>query len=301
MRYRQFFWIFFLSAGFTGMMVSGQAQEIIRIGILTDCQYCNCPSGAVRYYTLSLRKLDSCIADLNSRNLDAIFHLGDMIDHDFSNYDSVIPRFRKFSPPLNPVLGNHDFNVGEKMKGEVLRKVGIKNEYYSVDAGNWRFIILNGDDLSFIAPQDKERKSERGSLIMDLISGLHSNMMPWNGGIGQEQLFWLENLLAESDSLRLKVIILCHFPVYPFTWYNLWNDRDLVDLMTKHSSVKAYFNGHYHPGNYGYFKGIHFINFKGMVDTGANSYATVNLTADSILIEGRGREVSRRLPVSRGK
>jgi len=281
--------------------VLGQDQERLRIGILTDCQYCNCLPNETRYYSASLKKLDSCITDLNALKLNAIFHLGDMIDHDFSSYDSILTRFRQFSPSLNLVLGNHDFAVAKEKKGEVLQKVGLEKGNYSVDIGSWRFIILNGDDLSYLAPQDKERKSERGSLLLDLISSLHTNMMPWNGGIGKDQLNWLEYLLKEADSLKQKVVILCHFPVYPFTWYNLWNDRELVELMTNHPSVKAYFNGHFHPGNYGYYKGIHFITFKGMVVTPGNSYAIVTLTSDSILIEGRGREENRILPLIKDK
>jgi len=298
MKYRQWLWVLFSLGLLANETVTGQDQERIRIGILTDCQYCNCQSGETRYYPLSLKKLDSCVADLNSLRLDAIFHLGDMIDHDFSSYDSVIPRFRKFSPSVNLVVGNHDFAVARRLKGSVLGKIGLKEANYTIQIGSWQFIVLNGDDLSFVAPQSREKKSERDSLIADLVSLLHTNMMPWNGGIGKQQLIWLERLLTETDSLKRKVVILCHFPVFPFTWYDLWNDHELVDLLTKHPSVKAYFNGHHHPGNYGYFNGIHYVNFKGMVETSANSYAIVTLTTDSILIEGRGREVSRRLPIS---
>jgi len=274
-----------------------QGQENIRIGILTDCQYCNCPAGESRFYPLSLQKLDSCFADLNSRNLDAIFHLGDMIDHDFASYDSVLPRFKKFHPPLNLVYGNHDFMVQEQYKKDVPEKTGLGKGYYYRDAGSWRFIVLNGDDLSYLAPQEKEQKAERSNLITGMIASLRSNMMPWNGGIGNEQALWLDKLLSEADKTGRRVVVLCHFPVFPFTWYNLWNDRGMADLMAGHPSVKAYFNGHYHFGNYGCYKGIHFINFKGMVQTPANSYAIVTLTADSILVEGKARETSRKLKI----
>jgi hypothetical protein len=67
--------------------------------------------------------------------------------------------------------------------------------------------------------------------------------------------------------------------------------------MTRYSCVKAYFNGHHHPGNYGFYQGIHFVNFKGMVNTPESAYALVSLTADSILIKGYGREPDRRLKI----
>lgn len=276
----------------------GQQKEIIEIGILTDCQYCNCESGEDRFYTNSLKKLDSCINFFNSQNLDAVFHLGDIIDHGFSSYDSVVPRFHKFSAPVFFVMGNHDYAVKDEEKKGVLKKLEMKDAFYSVIIGNWKFIVLNGDDLSFLNLQNENQKKERNALIIDLMQSLRCNFMPWNGGIGSAQMTWLEKELTEADASQKKVIVLCHFPVYPQDCYNLWNDQALLALLWKHSSVKAYFNGHYHAGNYGFRNGIHFVNFKGMVQTPTNAYAKVTLTADSIFIDGYGREPSRRLNIS---
>jgi manganese-dependent ADP-ribose/CDP-alcohol diphosphatase len=61
-------------------IADGQNTKPVRVGILTDCQYCNCPSVGNRNYMRSLSKLDSCISAFNSLSLDAIFHLGDMIE-----------------------------------------------------------------------------------------------------------------------------------------------------------------------------------------------------------------------------
>lgn len=275
-----------------------QQKDNITLGILTDCQYCNCEPGEDRFYPYSLKKLDSCLAFFNSQGLDAVFHLGDIIDHGFSNYDSVIPHFQKFNSPVFYVLGNHDFAVKDKEKKEVLKKMGMKETNYSVIIGNWQFIVLNGNDLSFLSPQSNAQKKERNSLIIDLVQGLRCNFMPWNGGIGSSQMEWLESQLKEADLYRRKVVILCHFPVYPPSYYNLWNDQAMLSLIWKHPAVKAYFNGHYHAGNYGFKNGIHFVNFKGMVQTPTNAYAKVTLTADSIFIDGYGREPSRRLNIS---
>jgi len=291
--------IFLLFTNCFYFSVLGQPAEKIKLGILTDCQYCNCENGENRFYPYSLKKLDTCIAYFNSQELDLVFHLGDIIDHGFSNYDSVIPRFRKFSAPVYLVLGNHDYAVKDAEKNEVMSKSGMKNAYYSITKGSWQFIVLNGDDLSFLNLQNPAQKKERNELLISLVQDLRCNFMPWNGGIGHTQMKWLENQLSEADQNKRKVIILCHFPVYPQGCYNLWNDRELLAVLGNHQSVKAYFNGHYHAGNYGFYQGIHFINFKGMVQTPLNAFATVFLTSDSIFIEGFGREESRRLKISR--
>ncbi len=272
-------------------------QQYINIGIFTDNQYCNCEVEGVRNYPASLDKLDSVIRFFNASKVDAIFHLGDMIDHDFSSYDSVIPRYRRSVIPVNFVLGNHDYAVKDALKEKVLPMLGLSSGNYTRIIGNWEFIILNGDDLSYFAPQTKTQKQERNTLVADLASGVRKNIMPWNGGISREQLNWFNTQLLESQKSGRNVIVLCHFPVYPSSSYNLRNDQELVYIMTRYPCVKAYFNGHYHRGNYGFAHGIHFVNFKGMVNTTETAYAIVSISADSILINGYGREPDRKLKI----
>jgi manganese-dependent ADP-ribose/CDP-alcohol diphosphatase len=274
-----------------------QQQEPVVVGILSDCQYCDCDRSGERYYTLSLQKLDSCVADFNTRLLAAIFHLGDMIDHRFGNYDSVLPRFMKFNAPLYLVLGNHDYMIKAEYKPGLLDYLGMKEGNYRVDFGGWTFVVLNGDDLSFVAPQSKEQKKERNDIADDLYSSLKPNALFWNGGIGSVQMKWLEEQLIKAQSEGQKVIIICHFPIFSRKDHNLFNRMEVFNLINSFSCVKAYFCGHYHEGSYTEAGGIHFVNFKGMVNTTANAYATVRLTADSIIIEGAGRETSRRLGI----
>lgn len=275
----------------------GQENKPIRIGILTDCQYCNCETEGVRNYTLSLPKLDSCIEVFNALSLDAIFHLGDMIDHNYRSYDSVIPRFQQFTPPIHLVLGNHDYVIKNKFKLGLLDRLGMKEDYYVVDIGHWRLIVLNGDDLSFFAPQNKKQKEERNDVVYDQFQQLHVNGLPWNGGIGRDQLTWLEKQLDESEQSQKKVIVVCHFPLFGKDNHNLFNNKVVFKLIARYDCVKAYFNGHYHPGNYQIREGIHLVNFKGMVNTAMNSFAVVTLTSDSILIKGYGREQDRNLKI----
>ena len=79
---------------------------------------------------------------------------------------------------------------------------------------------------------------------------------------------------------------------------NLWNDEVLTEILKEYSCVKAYFNGHNHAGNYGENAGIHYLTFKGMVDTPDQSaFPIVPLKNDTISVKGHGREVSRKLEV----
>jgi predicted phosphodiesterase len=282
---------------FSSFSAHSQGNNTIRIGIFTDCQYCNCTESGDRYYKLSLAKLDSCINEFNSQPLDAVFHLGDMIDHNFGSFDSVLPGFRKFKSPLHLVLGNHDYMIKPEYKPGLTDYIGMKETYYKVDIGNWSFIVLNGDDLSCFAPQSKKQKRERNEMILDLYSGLQGNGMPWNGGIGSDQMNWLDSQLSKAQDEKRNVIVICHFSLFSKKDHNLYNNNELFQLMNCYPCVKGYFNGHYHAGNYQEKEGIHLVNFKGMVSTKQNAFSVVTLTSDSILIKGYGREPSRRLGI----
>jgi manganese-dependent ADP-ribose/CDP-alcohol diphosphatase len=276
---------------------AGQSVQPVRIGIFTDCQYCDCPNNGVRQYRGSLAKLDSCIMVFNSSRPDAVFHLGDMIDHNISSYDSVLPRFKKFLAPLYLSFGNHDYMVKNRYKTSVPDRVGLKPEPYLVDISDWRFIVLNGDDLSYTAPQTKKQKEERDDIIYDDYQRLHLNGMPWNGGIGSDQMKWLDEKLKDSERSGRKVIVFCHFPLFTKEDHNLFNNTALFHLISYYSCVKAYFCGHYHDGSYSVKEGIHLVNFKGMVNTNINAFSVVTLTSDSILIKGYGREIDRKLKI----
>lgn len=278
---------------------NAQDAKPIKVGILTDCQYCNCETEGVRNYVLSLSKLDSCIKVFNSLSLDAIFYLGDMIDHEYSSYDSVIKRFKQFRAPLHFVLGNHEYMIKKKFKSGLLDRLGMKEDHYVVDIANWRFIVLNGNDLSFFGPQDKEHKQERNDLVYDQFQQMHVNGLPWNGGIGNDQMKWLEMQLDTFELSHRDVVVLCHFPLFTKDNHNLFNNKELFKLISRYTCVKAYFNGHYHPGDYKIKEGLHLVNFMGMVNTETNAFSVATLTSDSILINGYGREPDRDLKIAK--
>jgi hypothetical protein len=121
--------------------------------------------------------------------------------------------------------------------------------------------------------------------------------MLWNGGIGSIQMQWLDERLKKAQQTGQKVIVLCHFPLFSKQDHNLFNNVELLSLLQSYTCVKAYFSGHYHPGHYQEISGLHLMNFMGMVNTAVNAFAVVTLKADSILIEGYGREPKRSLRI----
>ncbi len=124
-------------------------------------------------------------------------------------------------------------------------------------------------------------------------------MKSWNGGLSRGQLLWVENELNLAVANNERVGFYCHFPTLAESdSHNLWNYEQLLTLIDRYECVKFYFNGHNHAGGYVEKNGVHYLNFKGMVDTkDSTSFATVAFRKDSLFVKGYGRELSRSLKI----
>lgn len=224
--------------------------------------------------------------------LEYVIHLGDFIDKDFKSFDVVSPIYNKLKVPNYHVLGNHDFSVRDERKSEVPQKMGMKSKYYDFKIKGWRYIVLDGNDVSFHAyPANSDKYKE----VTEYYDNNNISAPKWNGAVGSKQMLWLREVLESASKEMEKVILYCHFPIYPPNNHNLWNADEIVKLIESFPCVKAYINGHNHEGNYGIKEGIHYITIKGMVDTYQASYASVQVYEDSLKIIGYGREENRTL------
>ena len=273
-------------------------SDLITFGVIADCQYCDCPATTQRFYRQSPAKLQACVDEFNRHDLAFVVHLGDFIDKDFASFDTLQPIVDQLQAPLRQVLGNHDFSVDESLKKQVPSRMGLKKRYYSFRQQAWRFIVLDGNDLSTFASFGQKKQKEAAAMLAELKAAGKDNAMTWNGGLGTRQLKWLQKELQKADRKREKVSLFCHFPLYPVNPHNLWNDSKVQEILASYDCVQAYFNGHNHAGAYGKKEGIHYLTFKGMVDTPEQtSYAIISLYHDRIVIEGFGRQADQELPL----
>jgi manganese-dependent ADP-ribose/CDP-alcohol diphosphatase len=264
------------------------------IGLIADCQYCKVEGEGIRKYSKSNGKLKQCVAHFNTLDLEYTIHLGDFIDRDWRSFDSVIPTYNKLQSKKYHVLGNHDFSVDDAKKKLVSKRMGLPSDYYDFEVKGWRFIVLNGNDVSFHAHAKDSKEYNFAGVYYEE----HKITSPkWNGAIGESQLNWLKITLAKAKENSEKVILYCHFPVFPKNIHNLWNAEEVVEIIENYSNVQAYINGHNHEGNYAVKNGIHYLTMKGMVDTEVSSYGILSVTTDSLFIEGHGREVDRSLVI----
>ena len=259
-------------------------------GAIADCQYCAVQGTGVPKYSSSADKLTKCVAHFNTMALEYVIHLGDFIDRDFKSFDVVNPIYNQLNMPKYHVLGNHDFSVSDDLKKDVSPKLGLPSKYYDFEVNGWRYVVLDGNDISFHA---YSKNSDEYAQAVEYYKVNKITSPKWNGAIGPEQSSWLRAVLEKATRKIENVILFCHFPVYPENAHNLWNAQEIVAILESYSCVKAYINGHNHHGNYAIKEGIHYLTLKGMVDTEQTSYAVIRVDDKRIHVTGYGREENR--------
>jgi len=270
-----------------------EQKPLFTFGVITDVQYCDCEPAGTRYYRSSLSKLREAVASFKADSMAFIVDLGDLIDRDFSSYKPVMNILDSSGLKVWHVSGNHDYSVDQKYKKKIPQLEGNKDGYYSFSHDLFRFIVLNGNDISTYGNGNKKVVEEAEQLIKKLQSDGEPNGIEWNGGLGGKQMEWFKKQLDEAMVKNEKVIILCHFPAWPENEHNLLNYPEVLTLIEKYNNIIVWFNGHNHAGNYGNFNLIHFVTLRGMVETEANtSYAEVEIYSNKIWIRGSGREKS---------
>lgn len=280
---------------------AGLGGEVLRFGVLTDCQYADVdtPVGSKRQYRRSPQKLADAIAHCNAMgDLEFLLHLGDAVDRGERSYDVVRPIFRSSVVPVHHVAGNHDYEIASHLKGQVPKLLGMPAAHYGIERGGWRLLMLDGNAVSTFAwPEGSSERLEAERMVA--ASG--GRLAGYNGAMGMKQLEWLRGELESARAAGVRCLLCCHYPVWPVDGHVLWDAEVVLEVIRPwRGVVAAWFNGHNHAGNYAVRDGIHFLNFKGMVEEESNSYARVECYADRIEVTGFGREVSRVLRIGVG-
>ncbi|MCG1035624.1 metallophosphoesterase [Polaribacter sargassicola] len=290
--------IFFLITLFSIVSCNKITDNSFKIGVISDCQYCNCDVKWDRYYKKSPTRLKEAINTLNQDSLSYTIHLGDFIDKDFKSLDSILPTWKKLKSETYHVLGNHDFEVEDSLKKEIIKKLDLNKRYYSFVKKDWRFIVLDGNDLSYQGAISKEKKQQTDSIFNLLKDKNLPYLEKWNGALSNKQLNWIKNELEIATEKNQKVGFYCHFPIYPIDQHNIWNREQFLSLIKPYKNVKFFFNGHNHAGAYQFVDNVHYLTFKGMVDTeNTSAFANVTFNKDSIIVNGFYREPSRKLAI----
>jgi manganese-dependent ADP-ribose/CDP-alcohol diphosphatase len=274
-------------------------QTPFSFAVFTDIQYGDQATAGKREYRKSLPKLREAVEALNARkDLAFVIQLGDLIDSRAMDLDPILSVYNRLAVPTRHVLGNHDFSMP---RDTLVRRLGLPAAHYDFAFGGWRFLVLDGMDLSIASGSRLEGTPEReqGRKLFETLRG--PNATDWNGGIGRQQLGWLRESLRRASNAGEHVIVFCHFPVLvesSTTAHLLWNHEAVREILESEPSVLAWFNGHDHQGGYAERNGIHYVTFPGMVESGEQtSYTIVNVSPDRLEFEGVGTAPKRILRI----
>ena len=264
----------------------------IRFGIISDPQYSDIDDMKGLLYRQSLGKLKSAIEVLNGESLEFVMQLGDFIDHEYESFAPALKVWEALEHKSYHVLGNHDFCVRPPFKERVLNTLGLKTGNYSFESGNYKFIVLNGNGLSFNA---YDADSAMYQLSESYYESLSCESEWWNGAIDKPQMEWFKEELESAEYSGKSVIVFCHYPLLGEDRFLLWNSSSVIELLEQFSCVKAWLNGHYHEGNYSVKNNIHYLTMKGMVQFEQLTFSIAELSGNSLQIRGFGAEECRLL------
>lgn len=289
--------LFFISFVLNISGMFGQQQSLpIRFGIIADVQYGDCDANGQRYYRNSLNKLADCIVEFNDQKIPFAVGLGDFIDRSQADLESITNKLKELDGKFYNTAGNHDYK--EITDNKVLfDKLGMPYDYYSFKKGNWRFIMLNTNEVaSYSNIKGTWKEKEYQKMLERIKSSNRDNAQDWNGGISRKQLKWLNNQLAKAQKAGEKVLIFSHNPLYPAFDHAALNDKEILDVIGKYTCVKCLISGHYHVGTFAYYKDIPCITTEGMVETeNENAYGIIELTDNELILTGYGRTKSHAL------
>lgn len=284
----------------TGRAAEEAAEKpLLHFGLLTDIQYADTDPEGERHFRESIPKLKEAVAWLAKRELPFTLHLGDLIDRNFASFDAVLPLLAELGHPVRHLLGNHDYTVTDAEKAGVVAKMGMSREYYSFTHSGVKFVMLDTNEVSTYkhpagSPEDQAGEKQLAQLVAEKAP----SAKPWNGGISQTQLAWLDKELADADAAKQPAIVCGHHPLLPEDSHVVWNRAEVFTVLDKHPSVRAFFNGHNHAGAEAVRNGIPYITFKSLLhEPGITAFSSVRLYADRVEIEGNGREKSRVIPL----
>ncbi len=299
---------------------------MIQFAVMTDVQYGNLDSLGARTYRESFSKFLSATGEIAVEKVPFTLQLGDSSQSDWTNHLAMKELFfvaERAGVRWKHVLGNHDFLVADENKPKLYADFGLKKPgYYDFvvddpeDKSNvWRFIVLNGNEISVYAAETKEEreKAEEERKRWKLANG--DLPAEWNGSVSTRQLQWLENRLKLAVKQKEKVLVCSHFPLFANSktldskrtrlaslfdvgvyYFNLrvstWNGKQILDILDKYACVKGYLAGHLHEGSYGVRKNVAHITFKGIIEARPNAFAFVKLKPNSIVVDGRASQPS---------
>jgi len=221
-------------------------------------------------------------------------------------------------------IGNHElYNFNWERLTTLLNKPGrhkVSEEgkfYFSFKPHPmWKIIMLNPYEVSVMQHEDSEGYKEAANLLnqhnpndvlgkqgsVNYFEGLEGDKLryvPFNGGIGSEQMKWFKTEVLASKEKNEKVIILSHLPLHHGSCSHrnvAFNSPDILSFIQTEGKgvVSLVLAGHAHRGGYHECEhsGIHHLTVQSPLSNG-ESHGVVSVFHDRVELKGHGALPSR--------
>lgn len=290
-------WFIVLLLSFLSVADSMFAQTekpLMQFGLFADAQFADADANGSRFYKNSLKKLNDCVDYFNAQRVQFTINLGDIIDRNSAELDSVLTCLRRLDSKTCSTTGNHDYK-GVTENNALYEKLRMPSEYYSFKKKGWLFIVLNTNEVApYSNIMGTAKELELSALTNQIKASGGIQGATWNGGVSVAQLQWLNRILAKCEKAGDNALVFSHHPLYPQTEYTALNNMEILSVIEKYSCVKAIFSGHHHSGSFAYYKNLPVVTVEGMVETEAeNAFGIVKIYKNKLILEGKGRMTSR--------
>lgn len=154
-------------------------QRCFRVGIVSDVQYADIKDGhsflgVPRYYRASLEGLRRAVSGWQAQKVDFGIQFGDLIDgfhpkdQSETAMKSVLDEFALLQKPVYHMIGNHClYNLSRQRLNEVLGIQGVSSYYSFSPHTAWRFVVLDGYDVSMLGWPEGHPLHAQAKAILD--------------------------------------------------------------------------------------------------------------------------------------
>jgi len=255
-----------------------QADNALRVALVTDAHYADKEPAIGRIYRDSLPKLTAAVAALSKLNPDVAVQLGDFIDstgpEDADRLREINAVFAQLHARRCYVMGNHCLE--RLSKREYLQIVGQSQANFSFDCKGVHLIVL---DACFTAAG----KSYAGHYEWT-DSDIPLEQQEWHaadlGGTSLPTVVFVHQRLDSPDDARYRVA----------------SDAVVRGILEASDRVKLVVQGHDHPGAFRMINGIAYLTLPSLVtsrDRSGGGYSLLRVWADGrFTVQGFGEHRS---------
>jgi len=307
-------------------------KSVFSFGLIGDLQYAtDLEKGfsyfkdQVRYYQDAINKLKKAVTCWNEHpELNFCVTMGDLLDarnvragSTAMAYGHCEKAFEQLKCRRFDMLGNHEF-YNWPTRAEIPRSLNIsqvhpeeKEEKYWYSykpVPGWRMIILDSfamsaipgstnrkETLEFLKKYNPNDLSDNNGEWYKGVKKEHKHMVPYNGGLGSEQLRWFEGELVDMVKNRERGFVFTHVPLAraEIGTNKLFDCEAAEALLLKYRCIKVVFTGHIHDGCYFRDKasGIHhYGQFCPIVaGKGDECHSIIRVYNDRLVVEAFGK------------